>query len=518
MIWPKIGSASGGMGRSSAGVEEGTEPLMGDQNTPLSEREARHLLRRTGFGAPPASVAGLTGVPRGAAADQVLAFKSASFQPRGPNMYRTHNSWVKYMINVKYPLQEKLVLFWHDHFATSNDKVADHRRMAVQNKLLRLQCKGNFKTFVKAINKDGAMMEFLDTVRNYKDQPNENYARELLELFTLGVRDLAGEPTYTQADIVQIARAFTGWDWHDREKTHFHDYDHDFREEFPARGAKVIFRHTGGFSPAGSGRDYTLPGGEGPAEIDQVIDLLFEHRDSDGKNTVARHIAKKMIEFFAHPLPPYPASAAIVDAIVARSQFDTAWNIAALAREIFVDDFFFLSSAPVPFTAATPKSVKWPIDFVVSTLRTLKVKPRGVDAYISGGSYQSLYDQLGNMGQSLFYPPSVFGWDWETAWLSSAALLARYDFTRNVTGARGGGRFFFHPERLVDIGLTDPDAIVDAAAGVLGVRDQITATQHAALRAYLGAGPIHLRDYDTRNAKLHGLFCLLLQSPACHLH
>jgi uncharacterized protein (DUF1800 family) len=491
---------------------------MGDQNTLLSTRDARHLLRRTGFGTATTPATALTGLTRGAAANKLLAFKPAGFVPRGSNMYRTHNSWVKYMVNVKYPLQEKLVLFWHDHFATSNDKVADHRRMATQNKLLRLSCKGNFKSLVKAINKDGAMMEFLDTVRNYKDQPNENYARELLELFTLGVRDLAGQPTYTQADIVQIARALTGWDWDHREKTHFHDYDHDFADEFPERGPKVIFRTTGGFLPAGSGRDYTLPQGEGPGEIDRVIDILFEHRDSTGKNTVARHIAKKMIEYFAHPLPGYPADAAIVDEIVSRSQFAVTWNIAALVREILVDDFFYASNSPVPHTESTPKSVKWPIDFVISTLRTLKVTPRGVDAYISGGSYQSLYDQLGNMGQYLFYPPSVFGWDWETAWLSSASMLARYNFARDVTGARGSGRFFFHPERLINLNLTDPGAIVTAAATVLDIDEQITTAQRNALIAYLGPGPLNLRDYDTRNAKLHGLFCLLLQCPASHLH
>ena len=119
------------------------------------------------------------------------------------------------MVATPHPLQEKLTIFWHDHFATSNEKVDFPRLMGNQNGLLRRFCKGNLKDFVKAINRDAAMMEFLDTVRNVKEEPNENYARELQELFTLGVKDYDGNPNYDQADIVQIARAFTGWDYTD---------------------------------------------------------------------------------------------------------------------------------------------------------------------------------------------------------------------------------------------------------------------------------------------------------------
>ncbi|HEY2387208.1 MAG TPA: DUF1800 family protein, partial [Candidatus Binatia bacterium] len=200
---------------------------MGDENTVLQDFEARHLLRRAGFGASPADVRDFTGLTRGQAADQLLTFKGKAFKPSGKYIEDSHNKWVKYMIKTKFPLQQKLVLFWHDHFATSNNKVEHPKLMANQIRTLHINCKGNMKTFVKAMNKDAALVEFLDTVRNHKDIPNENYGRELQELFTLGVYDFAGNPNYTQADIVQIARAFTGWDYeYNNGKPLFHDYDH----------------------------------------------------------------------------------------------------------------------------------------------------------------------------------------------------------------------------------------------------------------------------------------------------
>jgi hypothetical protein len=126
------------------------------------------------------------------------------------------------------------------------------------------------------------------------------------------------------------------------------------------------------------------------------------------------------------------------------------------------------------------------------------------------------------MGQIALDPPSVFGWDWETDWLSSATLLARYRFARDVTTARnGGGATAFRPDRLVDLSLTDPGAIVDAATGVLGVTDQLTTADRDALIEYLtdggAAASLDLFDDDVRNRKLGGLFALLLMSPAFQL-
>jgi uncharacterized protein (DUF1800 family) len=493
---------------------------MGDQNTPLSESEARHLLRRATFGARPADVQDLVGVTRGDAADQLLAFGTKAFKPSGKYIEDAHNKWVKYMIKTKFPLQEKLVLFWHDHFATSNAKVDNPKSMARQNQLLRANAAGDFKALVKAINRNAAMIEFLDTVRNHKDIPNENYARELQELFTLGVKDPNGNPNYTQQDIVQIARAFTGWDYeYNSGNAVFHDYDHDYASEFEnERGPKVIYQSTGGFGSGG--RDFTS-GGEGAAEIDTVIDIIFDHTHRDtpmgpAKKTVARRTARRLLEYFAHPNPDQT----VVDAVVTASAFESTWSIAALVRAIFSHDAFYASGAPAPFGAATKKSVKWPADYVVGTLRLIGMKLKSRYQYVDGGSYSTIRDQLTNMGQTLLEPPSVFGWDWETAWVSSATLLARYGFARDVTSARGAGASAFRPDKLMDLSLTDPGDIVDAVTDALGVTDQVTGGERSTFVDYLG-GPsaiLHLDDYDTRNIKLHGLFALVMQSPAYQLH
>src|SRR5207249_1631233 len=127
----------------------------------------------------------------------------------------------------------------------------------------------------------------------------------------------------------------------------------------------------------------------------------------------------------------------------------------------------------------------------------------------------AIRDLLDAMGQLLFEPPSVFGWNWETAWISSATLLARYDFARDVAAARGPGRKNFHPEKFIDLNLTDPTDIVIAVTDVLGITDQLTTTEKTKLVNYLtdnGANPtVDLQDYTTRDTKLNGLFALVLQ-------
>ena len=489
---------------------------MGDANTVLSPAEARHLLRRTGFGALPRDLAQIldNGETRGQAADRLLSFAPKPFRPSGRDFYSGHNKWIRTLVKTRYPLQAKLVLFWHDHFATAISKVRDIGLMADEIKLLHLLCKGDMRELVKAINRNPAMMEFLDTVRNRKEEPNENYARELQELFTLGVHDFAGNPNYMQEDIVQIARAFTGWRY-DKGEAYLSTSRHDYMADYPSRGPKVIFKTTGGFGPGG--RSFTV-NGEGEPEIDAVIDIIFAHRDSAGKNTVARRTAYRLLEYFAHPNP----SQAVADAVVAASAFDTSFNIAALVRAILVHDAFYESLAPAPFAAGTKKSVKWPIDYLVSTLRLLGMRLKGKEQYVDGGSYQTAFDQLGNMGQTLLDPPSVFGWDWETAWISSATLLARYSFARDVMSSRGHGVSAFRSERALDLGLTDPGDILDAVTDLLGVTDQLTASEKQTLLDYLtddgATASLDLNDYDTRNTKLNGLIALVLQSPAYQLH
>jgi hypothetical protein len=168
--------------------------------------------------------------------------------------------------------------------------------------------------------------------------------------------------------------------------------------------------------------------------------------------------------------------------------------------------------------------MRWPIDYILGSLRTLNVKPRGKELQLQGGDFSYLIDLLNDMGQLVLEPPSVFGWNWEASWISSAGLLSRYAFARDVTSSRYGKPF--KPEKLIDLGLTDPGDIVDAVTTQLGLKSgpasQLTGVQRQALIDYLtdnGANPtLDLNDYDTRNRKLHGLYALVLQSPASQLH
>jgi hypothetical protein len=150
------------------------------------------------------------------------------------------------------------------------------------------------------------------------------------------------------------------------------------------------------------------------------------------------------------------------------------------------------------------------------------MKLKGGEQYVDGGSFTRAFDHLESMGQTLLDPPSVFGWDWETSWLSSATLLARYTFAVDVTSSRGGGKSAFRPDKFFNLSLTNPDAIVDEAADILGIKAHLTTAEHDVLVDYLtdnGMNPsLDLEDYDVRNEKLHGLFALMLQSPAYQLH
>src|SRR5207245_554930 len=176
----------------------------------LDYEKAAHLYRRAGFGASEAEIDALVGMDASAAADRFLTFKISKSSTQGRDAETSARSWLKRMLK-KPPLQEKMTFFWHGHFANSIEKIVDIRPMNVQNGLFRLFATGNFKALVRAVTKDPAMLVFLDGQENQAGNPNENYARELMELFTLGIKDDAGAGNYTQSDVHQLARALTGY-------------------------------------------------------------------------------------------------------------------------------------------------------------------------------------------------------------------------------------------------------------------------------------------------------------------
>ena len=182
----------------------------------LSETDAAHLLCRAGFGADERSVTRLTGRTRAQGAEQLLSGKPNG--ARGPGgrknrrqgLEKLESWWLKRMADSKRAAHEKMALFWHDHFPSSFDVVGDLRELAQQNATFREHGLESFRDLVYQVTRDPAMLDFLDGKRNSVGSPNENYARELAELFTLGAKDENGVDNYSQADVMELARALTG--------------------------------------------------------------------------------------------------------------------------------------------------------------------------------------------------------------------------------------------------------------------------------------------------------------------
>jgi uncharacterized protein (DUF1800 family) len=286
------------------------------------------------------------------------------------------------MGNVARPLQEKLTLFWHGHFATSQEKVNSARDMYDQNHLFRTDGLGSFENLVQKMSKQVAMLIYLDNDPNEKGSPNENFARELMELFTLGVNQ------YTQDDVEAAAAAWTG-----------HNVDYNAQ---PRRVYRFYpTRHDGGMKTfMGSAQTW-----DGPQIITRIL------TGEPQKSIAARFIAKKMWTFFAYPNP----STAILDTLTAAFAGSNL-NIATLLRTIFLHPEFYS-------VTARQGLVRSPVEWVVACLKAL-----GLTAVERNPQWW-----MDQMGQQLFYPPNVAGWKNNAYWLNSTALWARADFARNLT-------------------------------------------------------------------------------------
>jgi uncharacterized protein (DUF1800 family) len=285
------------------------------------------------------------------------------------------------MRTVPSPLQEKLTLFWHGHFATGQEKVNSARDMYDQNHLFRTAGLGGFEALVQQMSVQVAMLVYLDNEPNEKGSPNENFARELLELFTLGVNQ------YTQDDIVAAAKAWTG-----------HNVDYSVS---PRRYWFYPSRHdTTNKTFMGVTRNW-----DGPEIITHVL-TQEPHR-----TTAARFMAKKLWTFFAYPNP----GAALVDELAGVFVGSTL-DVRTLLRAIFLHPEFYS-------TQARQGLVRGPVEWVVACLNAT-----GLTAAQTNPQWW-----MEHMGQQLFYPPNVAGWKNNAYWVNSTALWARADFARNLT-------------------------------------------------------------------------------------
>ena len=364
---------------------EAWQPWGPSPKDPWDRKWAGHLYRRAAFGASPAETTEavskglpatldllLKGKPDADALENMLATVGRRTADRA-NDFELRAWWVYAMLNGGCPAREKMTLFWHNHFATSIAKVQRTTLMFNQNRLIRKYALGQFGPFLHAMSKDAAMIVWLDNNSNLKSHPNENYAREVMELFTLGVGH------YSEQDVREAARAFTGW--------HTNGADFDFNARFHDDGQKTVLGQTGAFNG------------------DEVLDILLKRPDC------AEFLVRKLYRYLVSELHEPPA--ALLEPLVEGFR-QTDYDIGALVRRIVSSRHFFSDHA-------FRQRIKSPVEYVLGAVRTVRA---------GEPPPQPLVRRLEVMGQQLFSPPNVKGWPGGQAWLNTSTVLARVNFAQ----------------------------------------------------------------------------------------
>jgi len=352
----------------------------------FGRRQAAHLARRAGFGPASAEVDRLAALDVDRAVDSLLHPSEPDLDfpayPDAEKIYdpKTRNGvakmwWLDRMLRTKWPLVEKMTLFWHGHFATSIQKVPANF-MVGQIDLLRSQALGNFRTLLSSVSKDPAMLIWLDNRYNVAAHPNENYAREIMELFALGLGN------YTEDDVKAAARAFTGWTL-DKNSAFI------YREQLHDPGMKTFLGRTG------------------PWNGDDVVGIIVEQPIHQ------RFICRKLLEFFVYS-DPEPELIDALAQVYALSGYDIAKTVGTIIRS----NVFYSTRA----YRALPKS---PVEFAIGVMRFMDVRQVPPDIPF----------WLARMGQDVLAPPSVKGWDGGPTWISTATLLARFNLVNRIVRA-----------------------------------------------------------------------------------
>jgi uncharacterized protein (DUF1800 family) len=278
---------------------------------------------------------------------------------RNLNLY-----WLKEMVNSAAQLREKMAFFWHGHFACRNLNVFYQQGLL---DVIRRNALENFGTLLKEVSKTAAMLNFLNNQQNRKDHPNENFAREVMELFTLG------RGNYTENDIKEAARAFTGWGSNVQGEFVFRKNQHDF-------GSKTVLGDKGNFD-----------GGE-------VLDILLEQKQT------AKYISQKLYKFLVNEQP----DAAKVEWLADRF-YKNDYDISKLLEDIFTSDWFYDEKN-------IGAKIKSPVELLVGIQRMLPMTLENEQALI-------VLQRI--LGQMLFYPPNVAGWPGGKTWIDSSTLMMR---------------------------------------------------------------------------------------------
>ena len=404
-----------------------------------------HLMRRAGFGAPRQELERRAAKGYDATVDELiqassdpadehvlLRYQPAALLPGGnPPMGNVH--WMFHLVNTQRPLEEKMALFWHHVFATGNSKVDNYDQLLAQIAMFRQRGMGNYRELLVALAKDPAMIYWLDNNENHKDAVNENWGRELLELFSMG------QGNYTEKDVREASRAFTGWTFavkiprlpYGRFPWEF-EYvaeDHDDTE-------KEFLGHTGNFN----GED--------------IIDIIVR------QPACGRFIARHLYNFFVADEPQVPSwkimpprDEAAVDALANAFQ-ESGYEMKAVLNTLFKSDFF---------KEAYYSKVKSPAELVVGTLRLVGGAEIPRPDYGRDIAMQPTY-----MGQDLLNPPSVEGWHTGKEWINSGSLMNRINFVADMVGNTGLPGVQDMVARLRAKGNLDPEAFVDSCLDLMG--------------------------------------------------
>jgi hypothetical protein len=456
-----------------------------DREHPWDLRKAGHLYRRAGFGAtsaelhaavrdgPDRTIDSLLHGRSGQAAfdnDTALLARSIGQSNSGPEAPAW---WLYRMLYTPHPLREKLTLFWHNHFATSNRKVNNARYMLGQYDLMYRHALGNFRILLQEMSHDPAMMVWLDTVQSRRQMPNENYARELMELFSLGVNNIR-RPTarnYTEQDIREAARAFTGWQIDDGRGV-FRASQHDDSEK-------------------------TVLGRRGRWRADDIVRICLD------QEAAPYFIVAKLFRFLvSETVPAAPELLEPLATEFRRGDYD----FGALVERVLRSNLFF---APLVYRTR----IKAPVDFSLGIIRGLEGRQGTLALGLA----------LEGLGQRLFYPPSVAGWEGGRAWLNGQTLLYRQNLALALTSTqddRFGGRS--DPAPVVRRHHRQSDTeMVDFFLRVFLQGDVPAATRDRLLdysrQAHGQSVPVYWTSADAEDQRVRALCYLVLTLPEFQL-
>jgi uncharacterized protein (DUF1800 family) len=426
-----------------------------------TRRDSAHLVRRTRLGASNADIERAFTDGPAPTVERLLTqqTESAEFLSRDAALFRVAKDsgniadlrawWAHRLLDSANPLVEKLTLFWHGHFATSNAKVQSVAQMAQQNALFRRHALGSFRELLHDICRDAAMLIWLDGNANRRRQPNENFARELMELFSLGVGH------YSENDIQEAARAFSGW--------HVRKGEFWFNRIQRDTGSKTVFSQTGSF------------------DGDDIVKLCL------AQQAAPEFLARRLLQFFVMPAP---AEAAIHELAACIQQNNYA--MPAVLRTLLLSSMFYAAEARHAI-------IKSPADYVLGTQRTLETKT----------NLRESVALMGQLGQSLFEPPTVEGWKGGRTWINSATMLGRANFAAELTMGKRFGEIADPAQTAARLAWQKPNEAIDYYIELLLARDVPTA--RAAIEEHLTHASGSLAE------QLRGALHLLLTLPEFQL-